>query len=643
MESGGQTASFHKFLHMKILYGLFLLPVVHNATAQTKKITVPSVIESVTVFTQGAQVQRSATTTIPAGTTILVFPQISPELEEKSIQVQGKGAFTILSVARDRNYLKPQAPGGDIRQLQQQEEALEEKLQRENNRLKVYAQEETMLTKNQDIGGANTGLKTQDLREAMDFQRARLSEILDQQMAIRQHIKTLSNNISRLQAQQQALMAGADSSTSDLLITVSSKETISGKFSLSYLVKNAGWYPNYALRVTSISQPLALEYKASVYQQCGEDWKNVKLSLSSGNPSESGQKPELQPWQVRIFNTRQDMLNARAFTGRTGIQEVRGFVLDAEGKPLPGATVTIQDRATIGTVTNENGQFNLQLPPNSRAIEVKYIGYVQQVVPVSRNFMRITMVADKSTLDEVVVVGYGVKKKVSLVGALSGRIAGQQVKKETIPLEVSASYNPTTVNFDIATPYTIPSDGKAYAVSIRDLDIPAVYEYHTAPKLDPSAYLLAGITNWEELNLLEGEASIYYEGAYLGKTLLNLQTASDTLFISLGKDKDIVINRKLQKDYAKQQFFGNAQTVTHNWEIVVKNNKREPVRILVEDQLPISTQKDIEISKIEHTGARLNGETQQVTWDLHIPSKEEKKMKLHYAVKYPRDRVVNLE
>lgn len=638
---------------MKILYPLLLIAVTFNVHAQTKKITVHSTIDHVTIYTQGAQVQRSATTSIPAGTSILVFPRISPELEEKSIQVLGQGAFTILSVARDRNYLSGKTPTAEILQLQHQEETLQQKLLRENNRLKVFEQEETMLTKNQELRGANTGLKTQDLREAMDFQRNRLTEILDQQLTIRQQIKSLNDQIDRIQRQQMALMAPKDSSTSDLLITVSAKEPISGKFNLSYLVKNAGWFPNYAFRVESISKPLNMEYKASVFQQCGEDWKNVKLRLSSGNPSESGQRPELQPWQMRTFNTRQELVAMRSLISRTTSTEVKGVVVNGLGEAIPGVTVVVPQRGSIGTTTNENGQFSLQLPPNTRQITINALGYYSQTLNVGTTPMQITMVENKQSLDEVVVVGYSAKHKKSLTGAstaLQGNIRGVTIagshtekKTTTIPLLVTEVYKPTTVSFDIAMPYTIPSDGKSYAVTIRELEIPALYEYHAAPKLEPSAYLLAGITGWEELNLMEGEASIYYEGAYLGKTLLNLQDATDTLFVSLGKDKNIVINRKLQKDYSRHQFLSNAQTVSHNWEISVKNNKREPVRILVEDQLPISTQREIEISKTEYPGARLNETTQQITWDLSIPAKEEKKMQLQYAVKYPKDKVVNFD
>jgi hypothetical protein len=602
---------------------------------------------------KGAQVMRSATTSIPAGTTTLVFPQISPELEEKSIQVQGQGAFTILSVSRERNYLRGQAPIEEIEKLQQQQTVLEEKVAREKARQKVFAQEEAMLGKNQDLRGTTTGLKTQDLREALDFQRARLSEVLEQQIAIEKNITLLNESINRLVAQQQALMAAKDTSTSDLLITVSSKENINGQLTLSYMVKNAGWYPSYDLRVESISQPMDLAYKANVYQHCGEEWKNVKLSLSSGNPSESGLKPELQPWLMRTFYSRQEMMAAQILQNSIGKNEAQGRIYDENGKPLPNVSITIPGR-TIGTIANENGEFSLQLPPDAKTLKVSFIGYREQEVHLNGGYLQVHMQTDAQLLQDVVVVGYGSQKKEEFTGALTGAVPGVKIrgvspppaprqKQSQVPLEVATTFHSTSVHFDIATAYTIPSDGKPYAVNIRELEVPASYEYHAAPKLDLSAYLLAGITDWEQLNLLEGETSIYFEGTYLGKSLLNLQTASDTLFISLGKDKGIVINRNLQKAFSKSQYLGSNQVITRNWEISVRNNKREPVRILLEDQLPISVQREIEVSKTEYPGAKLDESTQKVTWDMNISAKEEKKVQLQYAVKYPKDRVVNLD
>lgn len=637
---------------MKRAFYLFaLLSLYINGYAQTKKLSVPSSIESVTVFLQGAQITRTAATTIPSGTTTLVFPGISPELEEKSIQVQGKGAFTILSVSREKNYMThQQRPQEELARLQAQKETLEEKLQREKNKESVFRQEEEMLKKNQDLRGTSTGLKTADLKEALDFQRNRLTEVLDQLLAIQAGIRQINGQIRLNDLQSAALMQQKDSSTHDLLVTVSSKENITGKLTLRYLVKNAGWYPSYELRVENISRPMELAYKANVFQQCGEDWKNVKLSLSSGDPSENGRKPELNAWYLRTFSSMQELIRARSVARAGEIGQVSGTVTDPSGQPLTGATIRVPDR-TIGTSTNDKGEFTLQLPPGAKTVEVAYIGYRKQTLPVTSAHLPVVMFEDAKALNEVVVVGYGVQHKKAAIGAaLEGKTSGVMIRgtnsapqREDIPLDVSASFHTTSVNFDIVLPYTILSDGKPYAVAVSQTAVPTSYEYHAAPKLDAAAYLIAGVTGWEELNLLEGEASIYFEGTYLGKSLLNLQDATDTLYVSLGRDKNIVINRKLQKQYSKNQFLGSNQTAVRNWEISVRNNKQQPIRILVEDQVPMAAQGEVEVSKVSYAGASLNPVSQLVTWSLDVPVKEEKKMQLQYTVKYPKDKLVNLD
>lgn len=632
---------------------ILVLSLLHaNVFAQTKRLNVNSSIESVTVFLQGAQITRTASASIPSGTTTLVFPGISPELEEKSIQVQGKGAFTILSVSREKSFIhNQQQPQEALLKLQKDLEALEEKLRREKNKESVFKEEEEMLKKNQDLRGTNTGLKTADLKEALDFQRSRLTEVLDQQLAIQANIRQLNEDIVKNNRQRAALRESKDASSTDLLITVSSKENISGKLTLRYLVKNAGWFPSYELRVENISRPMELAYKANVYQQCGENWRNVKLSLSSGNPSENGQKPELSPWYLHTFGSMQALLQARNNALAAEQAQVSGRVTDISGKPVHGATVRIPNR-TVGTVTNENGEFTLQLPPGAKTLDVSFIGYGTRHITINGEHLPIVLQENPKALEDVIVVGYGRQKKTKLTGALEGRLAGVAIRgtsapapqqREDIPLDVSASFHATNVTFDIELPYTVLSDGKPYAVAIGQHTVPASYEYHAVPKLDAAAYLIAGVTGWEELNLLEGEASIYFEGTYLGKSLLNLQNARDTLYVSLGRDKNIVINRKLQKQFSKHQFLGNNQTAVRNWEISVRNNKQEPIRIVIEDQAPMAAQGDVEVSKVSYSGASLDPVSQIVTWSLGISPKEEKKMQLQYTVKYPKDKLVNLD
>jgi uncharacterized protein (TIGR02231 family) len=210
-------------------------------------------------------------------------------------------------------------------------------------------------------------------------------------------------------------------------------------------------------------------------------------------------------------------------------------------------------------------------------------------------------------------------------------------------LNTIISYQPTTTVYEIKEPFTILNDGKNYTADIDGYEVKAQYEYYAAPKLEPDAFLTAKIVDWQELNLLPGETNLFFEGTYLGKSLLDVTKAGDTLNISLGKDKAVVVKRTLLKDYSSKRFIGSNKTDTRQYEIVVRNNKAQAVSIIIEDQFPISTQKEIEVQDRKYQGARLDEDSQRLTWQLSVESKKENKVGFKYEVKYPKEKVLQLD
>ncbi|MBC8048204.1 MAG: DUF4139 domain-containing protein [Fimbriimonadaceae bacterium] len=218
-----------------------------------------------------------------------------------------------------------------------------------------------------------------------------------------------------------------------------------------------------------------------------------------------------------------------------------------------------------------------------------------------------------------------------------------KVSGSTYALETSIKYKPTTFTYEITEPYTIPNDGKVYTIDIQALEIPAMYEYYAAPRIDKDAFLTAKIIAWQELNLLPGEANLFFEGAYLGKTILDVTNAKDTLSISLGRDKGIVIQRNKLKEFTQKQFIGTNKKETLAYEIVIRNNKQQPINITIKDQFPIATNNDIEVEKIEYSNGEIEKDTEIITWKLTIEPKAEKKLQLKYSVKYPKNKDLFLE
>lgn len=189
--------------------------------------------------------------------------------------------------------------------------------------------------------------------------------------------------------------------------------------------------------------------------------------------------------------------------------------------------------------------------------------------------------------------------------------------------------------------YTIETDGKTTTIGIKRTDIPAMYEYFTAPKPDPSVFLTAKVVNWTDYDLQSGEANLYYEGTYLGKTYLDLSTAGDTLSLSMGKDNSIKVSRKLLKEMSAKKFLGSNKSESREYEITLLNTKKTPVVVIAQDQIPISTNKEIDVEDVSATEGKIEKETGLVTWNVSLQPGQEKKFKLGYTVKYPKDRMIS--
>ncbi|MCL2327274.1 MAG: mucoidy inhibitor MuiA family protein [Bacteroidetes bacterium] len=201
--------------------------------------------------------------------------------------------------------------------------------------------------------------------------------------------------------------------------------------------------------------------------------------------------------------------------------------------------------------------------------------------------------------------------------------------------------NTTTIEFAISEKLTVASGGEGALLSINTHQIPAMYRYITVPKLDRDAFLQAKITNLEPFNFLSGMANIYFQGTYVGETFFNLQQPNDTIALSLGRDKNIQVERKAISTFNERSLLGQKRREAFAWEISVRNGKQTPITIQVIDQIPISGQSEIEISGVQHSGATLDKDSGKVTWDFSLDKGQTKKMELRYTITYPRNWVIN--
>jgi len=522
---------------------IYVLAIVFGSVTQafTQERTVESNITGVTVFLNKAQITRKMKTRIEAGKIDLVFTRLTSQIDVQSIQVSGKGNFLITATSHRQNYLSEFTMPKSLHVLKDSIAYLQQERMAAESQKDILSKEEQLLLANQKIGGNNQNITVAELRAMADFYHTRLGDIALAKRRADEKIGRIQERMTKLQLEINERTASYSRNTSEIVVSLSADAPAAVELTVSYIVGAAGWYPFYDLRATDTKSPVRLHYKANVYQETGEEWENVKLVLSTANPTIGGTKPDLSPWYLNIYQ--------------------RDYYSYSFKKDAPAAAVmapTTEDKEMADSVARTTSDF------------------------------------------------------------------------------VSAIQTSLNTEFKIDLPYTIHSGNKPTAVSIQDHDLKADYIYSVAPKLDKDAFLLARANGWEEFNLLPGEANVFFEGTFVGKSYIDPNNTRDTLDISLGRDKRVIVQRERVKEFNSKRFIGTNQRESFGYEISVRNTKSEPVRILIEDQIPVSQNDQIEVIIDDTGGARFNDITGMLTWEITLQPNEAKKFSFKFDVKYPK-------
>lgn len=625
---------------------LFIAVVLHLqlAAQERKEIILKSEISEATVFINGAQVLRNKSVDLLPGKSTIRFTGLSPYIDAKSVQIKASGEVMVVSVNHQMNYLDSLDQSAKSKEIQAQLKDLSDKINLENTNKDIIKEELNFLNENKKIGGQNNGVSLIALKETANYYRERISALKTKDIEVSKKITELveQRNIILNEQNQQGIIKPAP--FGEVVLEVETQKATKANLELTYYVNNAGWYPAYDIRAIDIEKPIQLVYKANIRQNTGEDWKNIKLKVSSADPNLGNLAPQLKTYY----------LNYHTLPPRYDLQsdnnQVTGVVLEeGTNEPLIGTSIRVKG-TTIGTVADMDGRFSLSIPQNASSLEFSFIGFQSKTLPISRSFMTVYMREDMQTLDEVVVVGFGDSN------ALAGKVAGinlsaakKQIapaidlKRADIALPTAQVENQTAVEFEIKIPYSIKSDNKNTLVEVDRYELPADYEYYSVPKVNKDAFLLANIVDWEKYNLLQGEANIFFENTYIGKTILDVHFVSDTLSISLGRDKNVLVNREKIKDYNTKKFLGSKKEETREWKISVRNNKKQPIDLVILDQIPVSTTEEIEVNAENLSDGALNPETGQVKWKLELQPADRKELELKYKVKYPKSRTLTIE
>lgn len=535
---------------MKNTFRLLVILMITNGSVQGQEPVwiSNSAVKEVKIYQSGAMVSRTAKTTLNPGLQEVVLDGLSPYINPQSIILKGNGDATILSVSFQQNYLVEMNKSKEVLHLEETIDSLSNRLQQLKNRNSVLAETQNLLLANKSIGGANSGVLVDELEPVVDYFIKKMNELKEEQLVAAGKEKKLNEQINKLKQQLNVIQQRRQQSTGNIIVKVNVNTKTSSTFEFSYVIgTNVSWYPFYDVKIKDVNSPAELVYKAKVNQSTGEDWNQVKIGLSTGNPSIGNDRPLMNPWYLNFYEHYRQLQGARG---------------------------------------------------------------------------------DYKTLEAVPAMA-------------SGKAEEEMAKdKSMTTIAVQMNENQLSTSFDIQGAYSIPSDGQEYQVEVQKFNLKSTYNYIGIPKLDGDAFLTASVTGWEELSLSPGGANVYFDGAFVGESYINPLETSDTLEISLGRDKRIVMKRDKLKDVSGTKMFGGNKERSMAFDINVKNGKKEAVTMIVYDQVPLSNQKDIEVKIEEMSGAQYNAETGEIKWTLTLAPGETVKKRLAFKVKYPKDKQI---
>jgi uncharacterized protein (TIGR02231 family) len=504
--------------------------------------------DKATVYQNQALLEQSFTVTLPAGRSNIIVEDIANTIDANSIRVGGKGDVTLLGVKYGPNYLNSKSNA-----LQDSLKKVQAEIELQEMFLNVANQEEKMIMANANVKSEQDGLTPEELKEMVVLFRAKLTEVGQARLDISRKIAVLKAKSQRIQNQVNELTR-VNLPLGQIELNVNAKSGGEASFTLSYMAFNAGWRPSYDIRVKNVSSPVEMVYKADVFQTTGLTWENVKLTLSTANPSNNGVKPEMYPQYLSIF--------------------------------VPAPVRGKSDYAGID-------KFSESQKPELSTEELN-AGF--KSVGEDDSWGRANAILIENTL---------------------------------------------SVQFEIADRYTFKSGAQSETVEVQGYTVEADYKTMVAPKLDPTAYLVAELKNWEKLNLLPGEANVYFENQFIGKSYVNTQQVEKGLKLSLGRDSRINAKRESIENMKARKTFGSNIREAFAFKIEVLNLKNEVINLVIEDQIPVSQDTDIEVSEDELSGGELDKLTGKVTWKTEITAAAKVEKILKYTVKYPKEKTIN--
>jgi hypothetical protein len=654
-------------------------------------------VDRVVVFSDRARVFRVATLELPATETEAAVADLPASALQESVRVESKTARVVrVDLLRSRERLPRQVRAEE---LVKKIEALVDQIVAVADERAILRAELDLLASLRPRLPSTTppegGRASPPEGIFADAWERVIAWVEARSLKARARLLVLSSSDKRLRQQLHPLCveaaeldpASAREPISRVVATLHAKP---GRHAIevSYLVPEAKWVPSYDLGYDHASKTVEATYYAVVSQSTGEDWEGAKLEFSTEMPHGLVAIPEiptillgrkrdftpaprarLEPpprvWVAPPPAEKQDAAMER-------LRRVLAEAVRVTGQPLSlpqGSPAAATDKSTTTTELREEekqeaagkkeapkgGEWSKNKLDDAKVGRVEFDsrnvrGQMQHTAP-AQPVTETTIAPAKTPAPAPPPAEPSPEKPRPSLQAPGSAAAGPAPMQELPWLD--GVYRPPAVDpdspyagakgylFTLAAPgrHRVAATGTSRRIPILRSRLSVDPVHRIVPGLSLSAYLLAELTNRTGLPILRGNAHVFAASMFTGRSWLNTALPGQKLELPLGVDDSVKVARHLDKKTQTRGILSREDTTDFTVEIEVANNRSQPIRVEVEDQVPVKQDEKgkVDIRAFSSSSFSVPDKKGRVIFRGTVPASSVKKVSFAFQVVRPKD------
>ncbi len=563
-----------------------------------------------TIFPTGAELIHTASASLTQGVNTLEITGLSPVVDRSSVRIKAPDGIVISSYDFKVEILPAERiDERGLQAIKDSTEAMRRQVELLDIDIRITDQSLSILRDgvNKITTDNETPASIQELRETLEYYREEMTRLENSKLTLREQRQRLVTAVAELEEKYRQESIKNNRTEGVLTVNLTAPSSRTSEFTVTYFTRQAAWYPHYDINVEDIDTPVQIGLKSKVSQTTGLDWDNIRLTLSTSTPGTGMAAPIFGVWFLEPYVPKAPA--ARSSYQKSMVQNTLSYSVPEQEMVAEADHYPSSEPVYIINGVAATAEEYAALDPNMIA-DVQVMKAGSESVYGSRAANGVVVITTKSGLDSFIDI----------------------------------EDNTTGMVYNIDLPYTIPGNGREQTIDLETKYTEAEFKYYVAPKLDSQTFLVAEISDWSKLGLMTGKANVTFNGTYLGETLIDAASTSEKLSLTLGTDKRVVVTRVKTSDYSANRTVGNDVQQTFSYRITVRNNINRAIDIVVKDQYPRSTRKEIAVTlntKEVTPWSYNNEEVGVLTWEERIGAGESRSFDNSYTVRYPKSMSLN--